>query len=163
MAGYLDNYGAGDAKRERIIKGLVIAVLIIATASGALFLFLRDYQEKRLLSTFLDDLNRKDFPTAYTRWGCSTATPCKDYNFQKFMKDWGPDSAAAKNGSITVVNTRVIPLFSWPQNSVKSCDDTVIQIWSLGGKEDITLLVNRKAQIIGFAPWSVCNPHMKMP
>lgn len=150
MAGYLDNYGAGDAKRERIIKGLVIAVLIIATASGALYLFLRDYQEKRLLSAFLDDLNRKDFPAAYARWGCSPATPCKDYNFQKFMKDWGPDSAVAKNGQISVTKTR-------------SCDETVIQIWSIGGKEELTLLVNRKDKIVGFAPWPVCNPHMKMP
>ena len=150
MAGYLDNYGAGDAKRERIIKGILIAVLIAAVASGALYFFLRDFHEKRILSAFLDDLNRKDLNTAYTRWGCSVENPCKDYNFQKFTKDWGPDSAAVKSGSISVTKSR-------------SCDDTVIQIWSLGGKEDVNLLVNRKDQVVGFAPWPVCNPRMKMP
>ena len=150
MAGYLDNYGAGDAKRERIIKGLVIAVLIVATASGALYLLLRDYQEKRLLRMFLDDLNRKDLSAAYTRWGCSVEHPCKDYNFQKFTRDWGPDSSVAKGGQISVTKTR-------------SCDDTVIQIWSVGGKEDLILLVNRKDHTVGFAPWPVCNPRMKMP
>ena len=149
MDGFLDNYGASDAKRERIIKSLLIAVLLVAAVSGALYFFLRDYQEKRVLAAFLADLNRKDFQSAYSRWGCSADKPCKDYGFEKFLKDWGPESTVAKAGSVSIFKSH-------------SCDDTVIQIWMIGS-EKINLLVNRKDQLVGFAPWPVCDPHMKMP
>ena len=149
MASYLDNYGRSDAKREKIVKGLVMAAVIIAVASGALYFFLRDFKERGQLSGFHELLNKKDYQTAYGLWGCTDSNPCPNYSYDKFLSDWGPNSLIGKGATISV-------------NKTRSCEETVIQIWTVGPKETINLLVNRKDKTIGFAPWPVCDPHMKM-
>ena len=63
MASYLDNYGKSEARRENILKGLLIAVAVIAVASGALYFFLRDFKERRQLSGFHELLFFSNPPT----------------------------------------------------------------------------------------------------
>ena len=150
MAGYLDTYGKTDAKREKIVKVLGIAAAIIIIASGSLYFFMRDFQEKQKLNNFRELIAKKDYKAAYIVWGCTEATPCPLYSFERFLRDWGPDSPVAKASALSVVRTN-------------SCPDTVIQVWNIGAKEEVNLLVNRKDKAIGFAPWAVCDPRMKMP
>ena len=40
MAGFLDDYGAGDERRARIIKTAVISVVVLAVVSGLLYFLL---------------------------------------------------------------------------------------------------------------------------
>ena len=149
MASYLDNYGKSEARRENILKGLLIAIAVIAVASGALYFFLRDFKERRQLSGFHELLDKKNYKAAYALWGCTDAAPCSSYKYERFLLDWGPNSAVGKGAPIKVSKTH-------------SCEDTVIQIWTVGAKETVNLLVNRHDQAIGFAPWPMCNPRMKM-
>jgi len=146
MAGYLEQYGAGDEKREKRRRNIVLSLLGLIILSGALYFTFRNYREEKQLTTFYDLLKQQNYKAAYEMWGCTDATPCRDYNFDRFQEDWGPKSKHADISKLKVVKT-------------KSCDSGIIQIVNLG-TEDVNLFVNRKDRIIGFAPWPVCNPRM---
>jgi hypothetical protein len=45
--GYLDKYGAGEERREKIIKWGVVSVLVIVIGGGILYGLFRDYPEER--------------------------------------------------------------------------------------------------------------------
>jgi len=142
MAGYLDSYGVSDAKRERGVKRVVIAAVAVVLLSVAGYFFLHDFQEKRQISKFLDLLKDKKYEDAYRLWGCDPAKPCRDYNLQKFLEDWGPKSTHA---DITVASIR----------RSRSCDGGVIQILQFP-KEEVLLYVDRKDRNISFSPFEYC-------
>ena len=61
MANYLENYGAGEAKREGIVKWTVISVLIVLVLSVTLFYSFRHFPERQALDKFVDALKSKDY------------------------------------------------------------------------------------------------------
>jgi hypothetical protein len=150
MAGYLEGYGAGEERRERIVRWIVLsAVLAVIIAIVGYFQF-RNYREEKQISLFLEDLKRQDYKAAYALWGCTDANPCPQYAFNKFLEDWGPQGryanvAGAKRGK------------------TKSCDTGVIQFIEFPGTNEAQLWVERRDKVLGFAPWPVCDPRMKVP
>jgi hypothetical protein len=44
---------------------------------------------------------------------------------------------------------------------VKSCDKGIIQLLQIKG-QDVNIYVDRTTLVIGFAPWPVCNPRVKV-
>jgi hypothetical protein len=147
MTGYLEGYGAGEERRERIIKRSLVAALVVLVVGGALYFFLRDYREKQQIQAFLELLQKKDYRAAYQMWGCTEASPCREYSFEKFLEDWGPKSPHANLSSVKVVKTR-------------SCSSGVIQTLNFGDDDEVWLWVGRKDLTLGFAPWPMCNPQM---
>src|SRR5580658_5262094 len=111
MAGYLDNYGADDERREERNRWLFIvgaAALVLLFFWFVLFVWdkteilrvesvarlpqiLRKHKQEDRVKQFLAVL-RQDPKAAYAMWGCTDAKPCKEYPFTEFSKDWGPDS-----------------------------------------------------------------------
>ena len=148
MNEYLNNYGAGDEAREKRNKRILLSVLAVAIVGGALWFFLRDYKEESRMREFLTMLERQDFKSAYGLWGCTDSTPCRDYKFDRFMQDWGPRSDAGNASAIQ-------------RSKVKSCDKGIIQLLRIKGQE-VALYVDRTTLVIGFAPWPVCNPRIKL-
>ncbi|HYO82821.1 MAG TPA: hypothetical protein VES20_15555 [Bryobacteraceae bacterium] len=148
---YLDDYGIRDARREKLRKWLILGLLGIVIASAALWWFvLRDRAEKQQVAAFLDQLRGGDYKGAYALWGCTDANPCPSYPFDKFLEDWGPRSPQAQAAAARVVTT-------------KSCDTGVIQFVEYPDKHQVQLWVERSDRTIGFAPWPICNPRMKVP
>ena len=146
MAGYLEHYGAGDEKREKRRRNIVLSLLGLIVVSGALYFSYRNYREEKQLTIFFDLLKQQNYKAAYEMWGCTEATPCRDYAYSRFQEDWGPKSKHTDMGAMKVVKT-------------KSCDSGIIRIVNFGDG-DLNLWVNRKDRVIGFAPWPVCNPRM---
>jgi hypothetical protein len=161
MAGYLDNYGAGDERREKRNRWLLIlggAALVLLFFWFVLFVWdkteilraqsvarlaqiLRNHKEEARVKQFLT-LRRQDPKAAYAMWGCTDAKPCKDYAFPEFLKDWGPDSARNRPSS-AIVRSR-------------SCGNGVIvTVASDQGQED-ALWVQRADLTIGFSPFPIC-------
>ena len=147
MAGYLENFGAGEEQREKRRWRIVFSVLGLIVISGALYFAFRNYREEKQLTLFFDLLRQQNFKSAYEMWGCTEKTPCRDYSFDRFQEDWGSKSKHANLGSMKVVKT-------------KSCDGGIIRIVDFGGGDEVNLWVDRKDRTIGFAPWPVCNPRM---
>ena len=140
--GYLDAYGAGVDRRLRLVKwGILGAILVLIVAMVAYFK-LRDRSQHLKVDAFLEHLRAHDYKGAYALWGCTDANPCKDYRFEKFMEDWGPNSPYSKAD-----NARIA--------AKHSCDTGVIEVLRYPGQPDVNLWVDRQTDTVGFAPWAL--------
>ena len=61
MAGYLDNYGAADARREKIIRTLVISAIVIAVVGGVMMFVFHNYRQEQQVKRFFGYLAARDY------------------------------------------------------------------------------------------------------
>jgi len=143
MADYLEGYGVEDARRGKLIKQIVIGTISAAALGLLLFLFFRNFSERRVANRFLDSVKARDYQAAYATWGCTPSTPCRDYNYQKFMEDWGPTGVYAK--------------ISEGRYSIEdACGGGVVFTLEMPGVEPLGIYVNRTDKSISYAPWPRC-------
>ena len=147
MPAYLDEYGVDDARREGIVKRVILIAVILAVVGGVLYLKFRNFREERQTKTFLELLQKQDLRGAYTLWGCTDDQPCPDYSFEKFLEDWGPGGSYGDVASVRITRTR-------------SCKAGIIQTLEFGDDEELWLWIARSDRHIGYAPWPSCNPRL---
>ena len=145
MAAYLANYGAGEEQRERTIRRLIITAIVLLVVGGILYFFLKNFRQERQARKFFELLAKQDYKTAYAMWGCTDAKPCRDYPFQNFLDDWGPNSSHKNARSYHIKRSR-------------SCGSGVILTVDFGGSQEDKLWVERGDLTIGFSPWPGCPP-----
>jgi len=104
MGGYLQTYGEGEERRNRVIKILILSIIGLLILLWALYLFFHNYYEKQTVSRFLEQVNKQDYAGAYADWGCTTAAPCKNYDYNRFLQDWGPDKKISSPWKIVSVD-----------------------------------------------------------
>ena len=146
MDSYLEAYGASEenrAKRLALLKRVVISVVLLLMTAMVTYAVFRNYPEEHQVNSFLSDLRNKDYTAAYRMWGCTEATPCRDYSFARFNEDWGPSSQHA-NAAAARLGTS------------QSCGSGVILRLDYPGAEPMNLWVERNNHVIGFAPWPEC-------
>jgi hypothetical protein len=141
MAGYLDQYGAGDEQRAKIIKRIVLTATALAALTGVLLWVFHNFGEQRQVKRFLALLNAGDYKGAYALWGCTDANPCRDYPMTAFMEDWGPQA---------------VPLGKFEVLDAESCGSGAIVDTDLGGAGDRKLWVESKDKTLGFPPYERC-------
>jgi len=162
MAGYLDQYGAGDERREKRNKLLLLLGVCALVGLFLWFFFfvwdktevlraervarlaqiLRNHRQESRVQSFFDFLQHQDYKAAYALWNCTDANPCKDYPFTEFMKDWGPNSTRAAGHTIS---------------KSRSCGSGVIVTVDSGRNQEEALWVQRGDLTIGFSPYPVCQ------
>jgi hypothetical protein len=147
MPGYLDQYGAGEERRIRIIKTVVISLVSVLVAGGILFFIFHNYREEQRVKSFFTLLSARDYKGAYALFGCTDATPCSAYGFDKFMEDWGPASGHADPSKARITRSR-------------SCGSGVILTVDYGPNQQERLWVERKDMSIGFPPFQGCPAGM---
>jgi len=140
MAGFLDQYGAGDERRARNIKIVVASVLVLAVLSGLLYFFFRNYRQEQQAKRFFQLLAAHDYATAYGLW-VSSDSERRGYPMTSFMQDWGPPS----------VNVRSFDILD-----AESCGNSVIVDADLGQAGDKKVWVNRATLELGFPPYDEC-------
>ena len=145
MPGYLAQYGEGEEQREKIIRWIVVSVLLVSVTGGILYFFLKNYKQENQARTFFSLLEKHDYQGAYGVWGCTEATPCRDYAFNTFMEDWGPKSSRADVSAYSIRKSR-------------SCGSGVILTVDFGKNQQEKLWVERRELTIGFSPWPGCPP-----
>jgi hypothetical protein len=156
MSGYLEAYGAGDEKRAKLIRRVVLAVVLVLVAGTTFYFLFRNYRETQQAKLFLRLLSSRDYPAAYALWGCTEASPCRDYTLKMFLEDWGPQSPHNDTAALKISNT-------W------GCSDGVIIELQSGTPEPDYLWVDRSSRNVGYAPQyvsgmrPVCNPRMPVP
>jgi len=144
MGDFLAAYGEGEARRSKILWRSLAALAIVLFLSGVLYFTFRGHRHKKRVEIFLELLNKRDYQAAYQLWGCTPSKPCRDYSFDRFMEDWGPDSPRS------IVPTRI--------KKIKYCGHGVIAVLDTKSGEETLLWVESRDMSIGFAPWPVCNP-----
>jgi len=141
MSGYLDNYGAADAKREKTLHGILKwGGLTLATVLVVWFVFhfvIPNGSERAQVKQFFQLLEARDYKQAYAMWGCTDAKPCRSYPVASFMQDWGPEAA---------------PVTSVDVLDGESCGSGVIVDVDTGKAGDRKLWVERKSGILGSLP-----------
>lgn len=140
MTSFMEEYGEGEERRGRLIRRIVAAVLAATLIGLVGYLFFRNYSEKSLVKKFASELNAKQFDQAYRTWGCTDSVPCRDYTYQRFLQDWGPDKAKSE----------------WKVTDLDGCPTGVIVTVS-GGPEPAPLWVDRGGHTLGFSPWPECQ------
>ena len=143
MPGYLDRYGEGDEQRAKRNKRIAAAVLILIVVAAGLYFGLRNHRQKAQVGQFVELLLKHDYTAAYRLWGCTETNPCKDYAFDKFMEDWGPQSKYAQISSFDIARSR-------------ACGSGVIVTVTFGQNREERLWVEGSELTIGYSPWSVC-------
>ncbi|HEY1339975.1 MAG TPA: hypothetical protein VGF59_20825 [Bryobacteraceae bacterium] len=143
MPGYLDQYGVGEERREKIVKTIVIAVVALAVLGGVLFFIFHNYAEERQAKRFVESLEARDYKGAYALWGCTDEHPCRDYPFDKFMSDWGPQGQHADLSGFRISRSR-------------SCGSGVILTVDFSKGPEEKLWVERKDHVIGYSPFPGC-------
>jgi hypothetical protein len=143
MAGYLDAYGAGDERRNRIIKRIIIVFAAVVVAAVSLYLVFDNYREKQVVKRFLAQVNSGRYQEAYQDWACTEghAHPCPEYSYKKFMEDWGAKS-----------NEK-----GWSISDVDGCPTGVVVTVSAPGLEAQPLWVQRSDKSLSFSPWPECQ------
>lgn len=147
MASYLEAYGAGEQKRARRLKlwkWSVSLAVVLAIVGFILYSVLQNRSEERRIQAFVDLLKAKDYQGAYRMWGCTEATPCRDYSLQRFMDDWGPASEHADAANAQV-------------GSGDSCGTGVVVPVDFKKGEAVPLWVERANKTIGFSPDPECR------
>jgi len=142
MAGYLEEYGIEDQRRGRVVKrvvGLGIAAVFLAIAG---YLFFHNFSEKRTVSRFLDQVNARNYQEAYREWGCTSEHPCPNYDFHRFMEDWGPSKQSSS---------------PWKVAAVDGCKTFVTVNVEAAGAPLQSLSVDRGDGSLGFAPSPECQ------
>jgi hypothetical protein len=141
MAGYLDQYGKGDERREKIIKILIYSVIALIVIGGPLMFIFHNYRQEQQARRFFNLLAAKDYKAAYALWGCTDSKPCNGYSLQNFMDDWGPGKADPTNFRIT---------------KSRSCGSGVILTVDFDKNREEKLWVQRDDLVIGFSPLPGC-------
>jgi hypothetical protein len=142
MGSYLQGYGVGEERRNTIIKRIIFAVIGVALLGWVAYLVFEDYSEKQVIKKFLAEVNRHDYKDAYASWGCNTSTPCPNYNYSRFLEDWGPAKKVTS---------------PWKVASVDSCRSFVTVNVQADGAELQSLGVERGARTIMYAPSPECQ------
>ena len=143
MAGYLDQYGAGEERRENLIRNSVLIALTVLVVGSLLFYLFRTYHQVRVTKRFLELVRSKDDQGAYAAWGCSGPKGCPGYEYSKFLEDWGPNSPAGSNPSLRITDT-------------ETCNNGVIITVSAGPDTTQKLWMEKGSDALSFAPVPVC-------
>ncbi len=142
MSGYLDQYGAGDEKRIRIIKTLVITAVALIVVGGALMFIFHDYRQEQQVKRFFALLEAHNYQSAYSMWVRSDSDR-RGYPFDSFMQDWGPQSTHRDVTDYKIARSR-------------SCGSGVILTVDFGKSQQEKLWVQRDDLTIGFSPLPGC-------
>jgi hypothetical protein len=141
MSGYLENYGAGSERRERIVHRVVLWTVVTLALAGILYFVFHfvipNRGEQAQVSKFFQLLAARDYKQAYAMWGCTDAKPCRDYPFRSFMQDWGPDA---------------VPVTTFDVLDGETCGSGVIVDVDAGKAGDKKLWVDRNNQELGYLP-----------
>jgi hypothetical protein len=142
MAGYLDQYGAGEEQRAKVIKIVAAAVVLVLVAGGILVFMFHNFRQEQRVRNFFSLLEAHNYQAAYELWVHSDQDR-RGYPFDTFMQDWGPQSQHNDVSNFHISRSR-------------SCGSGVILTVDFGKNQQEKLWVQRDDLTIGFSPLPGC-------
>ena len=141
-ASYLDDYGVSEERRNRVIRWILIGVAAAVVIGLVTYTSLEDYSETQKAKRFLQQVNARNYQAAYQEWGCTAQHPCPNYDYNRFLADWGPEK---KTGG------------PWKIASSDSCKLFITVNVRAPGAEVESLSVQRSDNSLGYAPAAECQ------
>ena len=143
MAGYLDQYGAGDERRIKIIKTLVISLVTLVVLGGVAVFRFPQLSAGASGEPLPGAAAGEGLPGRPTNFGWHGEKDRPGYPFQSFLQDWGPGSAHADVSGSKISKSR-------------SCGNGVILTVDFAKGKQEKLWVQREDLVIGFSPLPGC-------
>ncbi len=140
---YLGSYGVKDAKREKRFYQIAGTIIGTALLGAFLWYYFRTWGEEQAVKQFFANLQAKNYKAAYTQFGCTGASPCRDYAFDKFLEDWGDKSTFADVSNVSL-------------GLVEPCGNMVWVEVKRPGKPAIGLAVDPQTKAVGYALSARC-------
>jgi hypothetical protein len=153
MPGYLDQYGAGEEERNSLIKRAIVSVLVTAVVLILGWYLFENHHQESVVKTFLSDLRKGDLQAAYRVWGCTSAKPCSGYEYDKFLRDWGPVKPGMPANDDGPPDPGILSI-----SDSEACNNGVLLTVDVNSKRTEKLWVDRSSDEIDFAPYPIC-PH----
>lgn len=153
MPGYLDQYGAGEEKRNSLIRRAVVSVLIAAVAITLGWYLFENRHQESIVKAFLSNVRKGDLREAYRIWGCTASKPCSGYEFDRFLRDWGPAKSGMPANDDGPPDLKILSL-----SDSEACNNGVLLTVDVNSKRTEKLWVDRSSDDINFAPYPIC-PH----
>lgn len=144
MAGYLAGYGAGEERKSRLIRNSIVYGVAFLVAATLLYFGFRNYKGRAAMDSFLTLLEQKNYAEAYKLWGCSVETPCRNYSYERFQRDWGPDSQAKNPG-----NARIVTKATCGGILVNT---GLLRVYEFTADYTVNLWFDKSTDTLGFAP-----------
>ncbi len=142
MGSFFQQYGVEEERRNRVIKSIVLSAVALVILAIAGYFFFHNYSEKQVAKRFLQQLNARNYQEAYREWGCTPPHHCPNYDYKRFLEDWGPQKKAGS---------------PWKIASTDSCQAFLTINVQADGIEPQSLSVQRSDKNLGFAPASECQ------
>lgn len=137
---YLDHYAKGPSTFDRIVKGVALSLLAAVVGYCFYWLFFRNWTEERQVRSFLTTVQEQRFEEAYEFWDCTVDEPCRDYLYEEFLDDWGPESPLGR-----VQNFDLGRSYTQPSGAI-------IELTVNGAKQS-NLWVEESTKVISFFPY----------
>jgi hypothetical protein len=148
MSSYLAGYGAGEARRAKLIQWAVIGAVLAVVLGIVGYFFGRHYAERAQLAVLVEAVRSQNHAAGHAAFGCTKQAPCRDYSLEKYLRDFGPQGEYR-----TLAEARVVE--KW------SCQGGIIRVFDFGGDKQLELFVANTDKLVSFAPprqaWKGCN------
>jgi hypothetical protein len=144
MPGMLEEYDASGARRAKVVRTIALAASVSLLLGLAGYFGLRNLPKRQKLDSFIRRLQAKDYKAAYALWGCSDQKPCRDYSYERFLRDWGPESPAANASQATLENKATCGGIFSPTG--------ILRVYRFGPEYTANLWVSSEDGNISFAP-----------
>jgi hypothetical protein len=138
--GYLDQYAQGSQVFDKLVRAVAYALLAAIIGYGFYWLFFRNWREERQVDRFLTAIQEQRYEDGYEYWGCSVAEPCRDYLFNEFLDDWGPQSPIGPVKTFTVGRSYTQP------------NGAIVEL-SVNGVTQSNLWVDGATEVLSFFPY----------
>jgi len=89
MAGYLEQYGAGEERRGKIVKTLVISLVALIVLGGTGFFVFHNYRQEHQVKRFFCTSGAKGLPGGLRTVGAHGIGPSR-VHYERFPKRLGP-------------------------------------------------------------------------
>ena len=149
MAGYLDQYGVGVDRRNRILKWSILGTIAVVILAALSWYLLKNHHQEAIVKKFIREVKTGDYDAAYRAWGCTLQTPCPGYSMGNLMEDWG---GATKDPRKSSIPDSVI----FGITDSESCNNGVLLTVQVTQTRVEKLWVDKNSDGISFAPYPIC-------
>jgi hypothetical protein len=143
MAGYLDQYGAGEERRNRIIIRSIIGVLVTIVVVALGWYVTLNHHQEGVAKSFIAALKNHDTQGAYRIWGCTDSHPCREYPYERFMKDWGPGPNGPDLSVMGLIDS-------------EECNNAAMLTVRVNAGRVEQIWLDKGSDLMSFAPFPIC-------
>lgn len=138
--GYLDQYDQRNWLFSKLVKAVGWTMLAAIVLYSFYWLFFRNWREERRVENFLAAVQERQFEDAYSYWGCTVAEPCRFYDYNEFLEDWGPESPLASVSSYELGRSYTQP------------NGVIVEV-TINGEKQPNLWVEKDTQALSYFPY----------